>query len=116
MKNNGFGYHEKIREKKDFDNLFATGKKSVSNLFVIYACQNNLEFNRLAISIKRHISKAVDRNRMRRIIREIFRLNKKNIFEKQKNDILIISRKNFSEYNYSQIKEELLLTCQKLSQ
>ena len=111
-----FTYNEKIREKKDFDKLFVNGKKSTSNLFIIYVCPNNLEFNRLAISIKRHIAKAVDRNRMKRLVREIFRLNKHTIFGANKNDILVIVRTDFSNHNYDFINEELLKQWQKFSQ
>lgn len=115
MKKNCFGYNEKIREKKDFDRLFKLGEKSVSISFFVYVCPNNLDYNRLAISIKRHIAKAVSRNRMKRLVREIFRLNKHFIFEGIKKDILVIVRKDFSKDSYETINEELLQQWQKLS-
>jgi ribonuclease P protein component len=60
----------------DFDQVYKKGKRLHGNGFTIIYLMNTFDFSRLGISIHRHIKGAVKRNRIKRIIRESFRLNR----------------------------------------
>lgn len=48
--------------------------KSSDNLFVVYAKKNKLDFDRIGITVSRKVStRAVKRNKVKRLIRESFR-------------------------------------------
>jgi ribonuclease P protein component len=50
------------------------GQRVQDALFAVHALANHLSFARLAISVSRRVSaRAVDRNRIKRLVRETFR-------------------------------------------
>lgn len=76
--------------KRDFKNVFDTGKNSSIPEITLKYCQNNLNHPRLAIIISSKVSKsAVKRNQLRRRIREILR---KKLDLNTKHDLIFITR------------------------
>lgn len=75
-----FRPHERLNDPKHFQRAFAR-KKSVSDAsLIVYAEFNGLAFSRLGISVgKKRVKTAVARNKLKRVIREAFRLNKATI-------------------------------------
>jgi ribonuclease P protein component len=72
-----FRPHERINDPATFKRAFER-RKSVSDAhLIVYGLENGLDFPRLGISAsKRKIRKACDRNRVKRMVREAFRLSK----------------------------------------
>ena len=64
----------RIRKKSDFQNILKKGKAFFCPLFVVKVKKNNLEFSRFAFIIsKKTEKKAVKRNRIRRLFREVIK-------------------------------------------
>lgn len=82
---------QRLHQASDIANIFAKIKPQYLDSFQIYLVKNNLEDNRIGVIIaKKHIPLAVDRNRLKRQIRELFR---KNLITKNyKYDILVLIR------------------------
>ena len=79
-----FGKKDKLKSKKTIEKLFSEGKSiSVYPLRLVYL-QTDFEDNvmtKTGVSVsKRNFKNAVDRNRIKRLIREVFRLNKDQYF------------------------------------
>jgi len=92
-----------LRKKSEFDNVYRNGKRVHGEHLSLILLPNNSAHNRLGISIHGQLKGAAKRNRIKRIIREFFRLNKKFLQEcgaKQSEmpfmDIVITVRKGFS--------------------
>ena len=75
---------EKLKSKKDIICFFK--KNDNSNLikysnyfFTILAIKNNRFYSRFVVTIKKNKVNAVKRNRAKRIVREIYRIEKNNI-------------------------------------
>lgn len=67
---------ERLRRKGDFTAVFSRGARlSASGVILLYL-RNDLGFSRLGLAVSRKVGKAVRRNRLRRLIREGFRLTK----------------------------------------
>jgi ribonuclease P protein component len=68
---------DRIVEKKDYARVFDQAGRIVANTLVLLYRGNSLAHCRLGLAIsKKHVAKAVRRNRIRRLIREFFRLRK----------------------------------------
>jgi ribonuclease P protein component len=86
---NTFTKKERISLKKEIDLLFAEGKSfTIFPLRIIYANSQTASGARLALLTsvpKRKLRRAVHRNRVKRLIREAFRLNRKCLAETLEN-------------------------------
>ena len=64
---------ERLRRKTDFDSVFAVGKrKGCTGARLVYR-PNELDYSRFAVCPVRKFGNAVERNRVKRICRELFR-------------------------------------------
>jgi len=96
---------EKVRVKAEFDNIYKNGKRFYSTNFVVIILKNHLEIRRVGIVVTKKTGKAFRRNRIKRILREFFRLNK-TLFPDTTDTLVLANRKN-SLRNYQEISEEL---------
>lgn len=68
-----------LRRRRDFDRVFADRCSAGDPRMVVYVVRNGLDLTRLGMSVSKRLGKAVQRNRIRRIIRESFRLGQHDI-------------------------------------
>jgi len=75
---NSFSKEEKLCGEKDIDLVYKTGHSFLSHPLVIYHLpMNDIRLSKVLVSVsKRKFKKAVDRNLLKRRIREAYRLNK----------------------------------------
>ena len=64
-----------IRKKTDIDNLMKAGKRQSLSCFKLSVVKNDLPYSRLIVIPARHYGNSVQRNRIRRQIKEIWRTN-----------------------------------------
>ncbi len=76
LKNFGLPKACLLRKSREFEQVYKKGKRLHGDGFTLIYCRNNLDSSRVGISIHRQIKGAVKRNRLKRIIRESFRLNR----------------------------------------
>lgn len=99
-------YTKALNNNKDFISLYNRGKNAVTPFLAMYCRKNGLRFNRLGITVSSKIGKAVVRNRVRRRIKEAYRLNEDKF--KTPYDIVIVSRVRAANAVFSEIEESVL--------
>ena len=72
----GFRPDEHIRRRAEFQRVYDRGRKVHSRYVTLFALPNDRAMGRLGIAATRKLGGAVDRNRAKRLIREVFRRNK----------------------------------------
>lgn len=93
-----FGKEEHILKSKDFNAVYKKGRPFKREGLVLYVFTNNLSHNRIGFSIgARNIKRAARRNRIRRLLREAYRLTKKDL--RRGFDMVIVVKRDPSRIN-----------------
>ncbi|MEA2067106.1 MAG: ribonuclease P protein component [Thermotogota bacterium] len=103
---------ELIRKKADFKRVLNSGTAIEDRFFIIFIFYNGLPFSRIGISIRKKFGSAVKRNRLKRLVKEVYR-TRKMLFPSGY-DILFIARRELSDsfkcnnMGYTDIEEKIL--------
>ncbi len=100
--------YKKIKKQADFQRIFHKGKRAFSgSLTVLYAPSKELS---MGISVGKRHGKSVQRNRVKRLLREAFRLNLDKI---QGTYSFILLPKVQEEYAFATFQRDLQWIIQK---
>ena len=111
MVNQSFTKDERLLARSDFKKVMTQGrKKMVDRTCTLFFLPNPLGRKRLGIIASRKIGNAVDRNRAKRKIREIFRRHK-NLGGRDM-DIVVISARKLVNLPYAILEQKLTHTLQ----
>lgn len=102
---------ETIKKRHEFSEIFRYARHIQNNLLVVYISENSQEKLRYGICVAKKIGSSVNRNRVRRRLREIVRKSLHRM--ERKIDILIVARYPCKEASYQQIQEKFLSVCVK---
>ena len=95
-----------LRSNRDFQNVFKSGRSYANKYLVMYVSKNQLDGNRLGISVSKKVGNSVVRHRVKRLIKESYRLQE-NIFNSGL-DIVVIARNNAAGFTYQEAESALL--------
>ena len=101
-----------LKKNSDFRRLYAKGKSAVSPYMVVYCRRNREGVNRLGYTVSVKLGHAVVRNRVRRRLREIYRLNSPKL--KSGWDIVVVARTRCVDAEYRQLESAFLRACASL--
>ena len=96
----------RLRKNEDFKLVYKKGKNYWNRNLVLYKRKNGLGYSRIGFSITKKFGNSVERNRAKRRLKEICRLNFHNI--ENGYDIIIIPKKNVMYINYKQLERARL--------
>jgi ribonuclease P protein component len=105
MEKQSFGRHERVRKKRDYLAIYDQGVRQYSKHFTVIERRNQEGIRRLGITVSKKVGIAVQRNRIKRLLREFFRLNKSRFSSSQ--DIVIIAKKDAHSLTYRDVCREL---------
>ncbi len=92
---------DRIRSRKEIILLLKSGKRIENKEFKIILRERE-ENSRIGVSVKKNIVNSVKRNRIRRVLKEIFRKNREKL--KKDYDLFIIVKKDISSKTYHEIE------------
>lgn len=98
-----------LKKNSDFRRLYAKGKSAVNPYMVLYCRRNSLGVNRLGYTVSTKLGHAVVRNRVRRRLREIYRLNSPAM--KTGYDIVVVARSRCVNARYAKMDAAFLDAC-----
>ena len=98
--------YDSLKKNRDFQNVYKNGKPKANKYLVMYVLENQLDSNRLGISVSKKVGNSVIRHHLTRLIRESYRLNKE-MFNSGL-DIVVIARESAKDRKYKEIESALL--------
>ena len=101
-----------IKENYEFRRLYQKGASAVGGCMVLYCRRNRLGRNRLGVTVSVKIGGAVQRNRARRRLREVYRLNSPRL--RQGWDIILVARGRTLTASWRELNDTFLRLCRKL--
>ena len=109
----GFPKELRLNRAAEYKAVFSKAKYKVScRYLLIFAIDSARSHSRLGVIVgKKNVAKAVQRNRIKRLLRTSFRLNQDLLGSV---DIVILARSNLGSLNNNSITEKTLLLWQDL--
>lgn len=68
-----------LNKNEQFLHVYQKGKRVYHKYFVLHYLPNGLAYNRLGLTVNKKIAKAVNRNRVRRLLKESYRLKEPSL-------------------------------------
>jgi ribonuclease P protein component len=106
---------ERLRHPHEFQHVFRHGTKLVTSTFILHILPTSASCSRLGMAVSKRVGNAVVRNRVKRLIRELFRQHKA-IFQPTC-DVVFVARHYAAEASLEELTRQflsLLRRCQSL--
>ena len=100
-----YGRENRIARTVDFWKDRTRRKKFDTEHFILLLRKNDKETKRLGLVVGRKVGGAVSRNRIKRLVREFFRLNKGKMPESS--DLIVLAKEKIEVDGYREVFEEL---------
>lgn len=101
-----------IRKDREFRQVYKYSKSMANKLLIIYIMPNQSESNRVGLTVSKKVGKSVVRSRVKRLMKESFRLNHHRI--KSGYDIVFVARVGCNEATYQEIESAMLHLLKKM--
>lgn len=108
-----FRKEDRLLNRSHFLRLAKDGKRIHANHFLVIYAGNRFERSRLGSTVSKKVGKAVKRNRIKRLVREYFRLNRDKLPGTL--DLNIIAKKGAADLPSWQVNQTLESLFRKIS-
>ena len=101
-----------LKENHLFRRAYNRGKSAADSRLALYVRRNGQKANRLGLTVSTKVGHAVTRNRVRRRLREIYRLHEDALASGC--DVVIVARVRAASSDYHQLEKSFLKLADKL--
>ena len=101
-----------LKKNYEFRRLYQRGASAAGGSMVVYCRKNKLGHNRLGLTASVKLGHAVVRNRARRRLREVYRLNSPQL--RKGWDIILVARGRTVTASWKELNDTFLRLCRKL--
>lgn len=96
----------RIRKNAEYRVVYKRGRSFSNELLVLYVYNKRSDVSRVGVSVSKKVGKSVIRNKVRRRIYEVYRLNSDKI--KQGYDLVFIARNLIKNKSYFEIEKSVI--------
>jgi ribonuclease P protein component len=79
MSDSSFPPSSRLQSSRDFERVYSQKRKSADGTLLVFAAENDLNITRIGLSVSKKHGGSVVRNRLKRWLREAFRLERTNL-------------------------------------
>ena len=102
----------RLTARRQFQTVYRDGCRVSSKSFTLFGLSNSLGYCRLGITATRKLGGAVRRNRIKRLMREVFRLNRTEVVGSV--DIVVNARHGLHDTSLKELEQEFLSSSRRL--
>lgn len=102
-----------LKNNKDFLKVYKNGRFYSGKYIVLYSLRNGFDINRIGITASKKVGNCVKRNKIKRLVKENYRLIEDKI--KDGYDIVFLIRNNEKIPDFYDIKKEMIFLLNRLS-
>lgn len=95
-----------VKENGDFRRIYRKGRSAVSGGVVVYCLKNRKGISRLGVTVSTKLGHAVVRNRVRRRLRELYRLHRQEMLPGY--DLIVVARVRAVDMPYAKLEKQYL--------
>ncbi|MCI4397440.1 MAG: ribonuclease P protein component [Acidobacteria bacterium] len=114
FKTGPFSSKDRIRARSEYQAIYRACAPIYTARLVFYARPAVAGVRRLGCTIPKKTGCAVERNRLRRLIREVFRLERSALPDGC--DLVVNAKRGASDLDYGSVREAFLKVCARLAQ
>lgn len=101
----GFPRADRLLRRSEFMRVQQQGRRVHTSHFVMLVVRASRGVTRLGVTVGRRVGGAVQRNRVKRLVREVFRLNRQ-LFPREC-DVVLVARPGADRLDYASVLGEL---------
>ena len=101
-----------VKENYEFRRIYRKGRSAVLPCLVVYCQKNRQGKSRLGVTVSTKLGHAVVRNKVRRRLREIYRLHKEEILPGY--DVILVARTRAAQVPYQKLERQYLRAVEEL--
>ena len=105
-------FSKSLKESHLFRRLYHKGRSAANGYLVLYCRRNGTQENRIGLTVSRKLGHAVVRNRVRRRLREIYRLHEGEFLPGY--DMVVVARSRAVAASYQKLQRAYLSLAQSL--
>ena len=105
-------YTTSLKKNHEFKRLYNKGKSAACQCAVVYCRRNGKQENRLGITVSTKLGCAVRRNRIRRRLKEVYRINEGKLLTGY--DIVLIARMKSLFIKFCELESSVMSLFRKL--
>ncbi len=110
----GFPKASRLRKRRQYLGIYAQGEKVSRATLVLYVSPSRQRRPRLGVTVSRKVGNATTRNRVKRLLREIFRQQAAHF--RSFSDLVVNVKRSASEATYDELEADLLSAVKQWSQ
>ena len=103
---------DRLKKRYEFKHVQLRGRRVHTPHFLIVVQPNALQHTRLGITVTKKVGSAVQRNRIKRVVREVFRQNR--LLFPTSHDVVFIAKREAGDIGYAGLLDEIRRAGRKL--
>jgi ribonuclease P protein component len=96
----------RLRRRREYVRVQRTGRRKHTSSFVVVSLDTGLDPTRLGVTVSSKVGNAVARNRIKRRVREVFRIHRSGL--RAGTDLVVIAKRGADGLTFHDIEREIL--------
>jgi ribonuclease P protein component len=109
MTGHGLAPVERVRRRPDFERAYNTGTRVHGKFMTVFVVPNGMPASRFGVAATRKLGSAVERNRAKRVSRELFRRHKVTAGL----DIIVVPRREMLDAPFATLESDYLAALER---